>query len=97
MDFDEPNLLFQSPIPSPKSVLDVGTGQGSWAVDMTNMYPDAIVQGVDLFPPPTSWVPPNCILEVDDVLQQWAWHEKFDHIHLRHGIGAFTPDEWSRL
>lgn len=97
MDSDEPNILFQSPIPSPNNVLDIGTGQGSWALDMADMYPDAIVRGVDLFPPPTSWVPPNCILEVDDVLHQWTWQEKFDFIHLRHGIGAFTPDEWSRL
>lgn len=29
----------------------------------------AKVRGVDLYPPPDNWVPPNCILKVDDVLK----------------------------
>lgn len=29
----------------------------------------AFVVGVDLSPPPDLWVPPNCKLEVDDVLK----------------------------
>lgn len=27
------------------------------------------VQGTDLYPPPKTWVPPNCIFTVDDVLK----------------------------
>jgi hypothetical protein len=37
------------------------------------MFPNAIVRGVDLFPPPVTWMPPNCIMEVDDVLQELAF------------------------
>ena len=97
MNSDKTNPLFCAPIQEPKHVLDIGTGKGSWAVDVADMFPNAIVRGVDLYPPPNNWIPPNCIFEVDDVLQEWTWREKFDLIHLRHGIGAFSPDEWASL
>lgn len=57
----------------------------------------AIVRGVDLFPPPVSWMPPNCVLEVDDVLQEWTWQQPFDLIHMRILEGAFTHEESNRL
>ncbi|KAJ5291454.1 hypothetical protein N7478_000705 [Penicillium angulare] len=91
------NPLFCAPVQDPKRVLDVGTGQGAWAMDVADMFPNAVVRGVDLFPPPGSWIPPNCVFEVDDVLQRWTWRENFALIHLRHGIGAFTPEEWAFL
>lgn len=97
MNSDQENPLYCAPVLNPKHVLDLGTGQGSWAFDTADKFPDAIIRGVDLFPPPVSWCPPNCILEVDDVLQPWTWREKFDLIHLRHGIGAFTAEEWEVL
>jgi hypothetical protein len=53
------------------------------------------VYGTDLSPPPSPWVPPNCFLQVDDVLQDWTWREPFDLIHMRLLLGAFTPPEWS--
>lgn len=42
-------------------------------------------------------MPPNCILEVDDVLQDWTWHEPFDLVHLRILEGAFTPEEQKKV
>lgn len=33
------------------------------AIDAADRYPHATVYGVDLYPPPQDWVPPNCILE----------------------------------
>lgn len=97
MNSEKSNPLYCAPIQEPKHVLDVGTGQGAWAVDVADMFPNATVRGVDLFPPPNNWIPPNCIFEVDDVLRQWTWRENFDLIHLRHGIGAFSSDEWAFL
>ncbi|KAK9852255.1 hypothetical protein MYU51_008659 [Penicillium brevicompactum] len=73
------------------------TGKGSWAIDVADMFPNAIVRGVDLFPPPVSWMPPNCVLEVDDVLQEWTWQQPFDLIHMRILEGAFTHEESNRL
>ena len=97
-DSSRPNPLFSAPVgPSPKNILDIGTGKGSWAIDVADMYPDTTVRGVDLFPPPVAWIPPNCILEVDDVLREWTWREKFDLIHLRIIQCAFTPKETREL
>ena len=56
-----------------------------------------MVHGVDLFPPQTSFVPPNCFLEVEDVGKEWTWKEKFDLIHMRLMLGAFTDSEWEDL
>ncbi|KAJ5414522.1 hypothetical protein N7509_001149 [Penicillium cosmopolitanum] len=97
MEADRENPLFRAPIKNPKHILDIGTGRGSWAVDVADTFPDATVRGVDLFPPPIEWLPPNCILEVDDVLQGWTWQEPFDLVHLRILEGSFTPEEQKRL
>lgn len=48
------------------------------------------MHGVDLHPPPTDWVPPNCLLEVDDITKEWTYTDKFDLIHLRMMMGSFT-------
>ncbi|KAJ5088736.1 hypothetical protein N7456_012352 [Penicillium angulare] len=96
-DSDAPNPLFRAPVKDPQRVLDIGTGQGSWAVDMADMFPNSTVYGVDLYPPPVTWMPPNCILEVDDVLQEWTWREPFDFIHMRLMLGAFSSQEWDRV
>ena len=63
-------------------------------IELTNR---ATVRGVDLFPQPVNWLPPNCIMEVDDILQKWTWRHPFDLIHMRQLIGAFTPVEWDSL
>ncbi|KAJ5123987.1 uncharacterized protein N7515_007812 [Penicillium bovifimosum] len=58
---------------SPTHILDIGTGKGTWAIDVADMFLATTVRGVDLFPPPVNWVPPNCVLEVDYVLREWIW------------------------
>ncbi|KAJ5492785.1 hypothetical protein N7539_001531, partial [Penicillium diatomitis] len=65
--------------------------------DVADQFPNATVRGVDLFPPPINWVPPNCLFEVDDVQKPWTWKEPFDLIHIRQLLGSFTPDEWRDL
>ncbi|KAF2177731.1 S-adenosyl-L-methionine-dependent methyltransferase [Zopfia rhizophila CBS 207.26] len=96
-DHSQPQPLFRSPIKEPQNILDLGTGKGDWAIDVADEFPSAIVHGVDLFPPPSPWVPPNCFLEVEDILQRWSWRQKFDLIHLRLLFGAFTDPEWEHL
>ncbi|GAB1735556.1 hypothetical protein NU219Hw_g4134t1 [Hortaea werneckii] len=92
---DHANMLYRSPVSKPDNVLDLGTGPGTWAIDVADKFPDANVYGVDLYPPPTAWVPPNCFLEVEDVLQDWTWRQNFDLIHLRLMLGAFTEEQWA--
>ncbi|KAJ6003805.1 hypothetical protein N7540_012945 [Penicillium herquei] len=95
-DADQENPFFRSPV-KPRNVLDIGTGKGTWAIDVADIFPETDVRGVDLFPPPISWVPPNCVLEVDDILQPWTYNEKFDLIHLRILACAFSPKETDKL
>ena len=56
-----------------------------------------MVRGVDLFPPPVTWAPRNCALEVDDILKDWTWRQKFDLIHMRFMAGSFHEDEWREV
>ncbi|KAF9874845.1 hypothetical protein CkaCkLH20_07539 [Colletotrichum karsti] len=65
-----------------KRVLDLGTGTGLWAIDFGDTHPEAEVIGVDLSPP-TAEVPPNVILEVDDIEEPWTYTRPFDYIHSR--------------
>ncbi|KAK0124109.1 hypothetical protein ONS95_009092 [Cadophora gregata] len=98
LDKDMPEPLFHSPIgDGPQNILDIGTGDGTWAIEVADKYPSATVYGVDLYPPPAVWVPPNCVFQVDDVTQEWTWNKQFDLIHLRLLLGAFTPEERDRL
>lgn len=84
LDSHEKNPLFHSPIPrSAQNILDIGTGDGAWAVDVSETFPQAVVYGVDLMPPPDNVVPPNCLFELDDVTKPWTWKHKFDFIHMR--------------
>ena len=55
------------------------------------------MHGVDLYPPPQTWVPPNCLLEVDDITKPWTNQKKFDLIHLRLLLGPFPHEEWDKV
>ncbi|KAG8983929.1 hypothetical protein FRB90_005651 [Tulasnella sp. 427] len=67
-------------------VLDIGTGSGTWAIDMAKQYPHADVIGLDLAPPNAQSVPPpNVKFECDDAnlgLSQYL-PESFAVIHCR--------------
>ncbi|OBT62535.1 hypothetical protein VE03_07387 [Pseudogymnoascus sp. 23342-1-I1] len=98
LDCQEENNLFRSPIPeNAQHIIDLGTGDGTWAVQVADRYPGITIHGVDLYPPPQNWVPPNCIFEVDDITQDWTWNNKFDLIHMRLLLGAFKREEWAQL
>ena len=95
VDSQQKNDLFYSPIPeTAQNILDIGAGTGDWARDVADRFPSALVYGVDLFPTPDTWVPPNCKFEVDDVLEPWMYSQKFDLIHLRMMHGSFTDEQW---
>ena len=67
-------------IDTPQNILDLGTGTGIWAVDMADKYESASVIGVDIAPCQTTFVPPNCQFEVEDVETDWLWPiDHFDH------------------
>ncbi|KAF5547640.1 methyltransferase [Fusarium napiforme] len=72
------------------SVLDMGTGTGSWAIDYADANPQAEVIGVDLSPIQPALVPPNVSFEIDDLEKEWTWTKKFDFIFARMMLGCFT-------
>lgn len=98
LDCQEKNPLFRSPVgDNAQNILDLGTGQGDWAIDVADRFSAATVIGVDLYPPPKKWLPSNCVLEVDDIAKPWTWSHKFDLIHLRYMLGSFTNSAWDSL
>lgn len=95
LDSQQENPLFRSPIAdTAQNILDVGTGSGIWAKEVADEYPSTVVTGFDLSPPPQHWVPPNCKLEVDDVLKPWDFHNKFDLVHFRDMHASFSDEQW---
>lgn len=84
------------PLKDPQRILDVGTGNGIWAIDCGDVYPNAEVIGVDLSPIQPRWVPPNVTFEVDDVEQTWTYPDNsFDMVYIRQLIGFI--DDWSKI
>ena len=69
---------------TPQEILDLGTGSGIWAIDMTDKYPSAVVIGTDLSPVQPTLVPPNVRFEVDDFEEEWTFErDRFDLVHAR--------------
>ncbi|KAG9048516.1 hypothetical protein FS837_012706 [Tulasnella sp. UAMH 9824] len=68
---------------SQPSVLDVGSGSGSWVIEMGRQFPHAEVVGLDLAPANlSSEPPPNCRFECDDAnLGLLHYKGSFDVVH----------------
>ena len=76
--------LFLAPIPpSPKKIIDIGTGTGIWAVEMGDLFPGAEILGLDLSPIQPVWIPPNVKFVIDDVEDEWANGGEWDFAHFR--------------
>ncbi|KAK4548745.1 hypothetical protein LTR36_008518 [Oleoguttula mirabilis] len=86
-----------------RSVLDVGTGTGIWAVEFAEAFPNVEVIGTDLSPIQADLVPPNCQFIVDNAEHTWAFDRKFDYIHTRmltlgmHDWPRFFQQCWNHL
>ncbi|KAI0797651.1 S-adenosyl-L-methionine-dependent methyltransferase [Abortiporus biennis] len=67
------------------AILDVGTGSGSWAIDMALEFPYCEVVGVDLAPPRIELdLPQNCRFEIDDANLGFShYRNSFDVVHAR--------------
>jgi SAM-dependent methyltransferase len=77
-------------------ILDVGSGNGLWAVDVARRYPSADVLGIDISSAmlPKD-VPANLTFEIADVAEPWP-PRLYDFIHIRNLAGGGVRD-WDRL
>lgn len=90
--------LYFAPAERPKSVFDLGTGTGIWAIDVADQYPEAVVVGVDLSAIQPIWVPPNCKFELEDFNDKWSdfnHPHTYDLIHARELLG--TVPDWTTM
>ncbi|KAL4946356.1 hypothetical protein BDV06DRAFT_136748 [Aspergillus oleicola] len=95
--------LYRAPLTSqqqelkPKRILDIGTGTGTWALDVAEDFPDAEIIGTDLSPIQPNFAPPNCSFIIDDAESDWTFpkDETFDYIHARSMGGGIA--DWERL
>lgn len=80
-----------APLSAPLKMLDIGTGTGIWAIQMGDLYPEAIVEGTDLSPIQPDNVPENVHFIIDNAEQEdWAVPEDYyDYIHTRVLMGCF--------
>lgn len=86
------NKNFFAPITNPERILDIGTGTGTWAIDVADEFPEAEIQATDLSPIQPSSVPKNVQFFIDDASEEdWAVPPQyFDFIHTRVMLGSFT-------
>lgn len=84
---------FLAPLSDPRTILDLGTGTGIWAIEMGDQFPRADVLGVDLSPIQPNAVPPNVRFEVDDVEDNWTFRENyFDFIFSKDMLAGSISD-----
>ncbi|KAH7156192.1 S-adenosyl-L-methionine-dependent methyltransferase [Dactylonectria macrodidyma] len=85
--------LFLSDIgDAPQKILDIGTGTGTWAIDVADLYPSASVVGTDLSPIQPRWMPINARMFVEDCEDpEWMHGCGFDLVHLR-GVAGVLLD-----
>ncbi|KAL3481848.1 S-adenosyl-L-methionine-dependent methyltransferase [Aspergillus californicus] len=80
-------------------ILDIGTGPGDWAIEMSGAYPGATIIATDIgvFDNGVGSTIdlPNVSFQLDDARDEWTYHEPFDLIHLRGLAGAFS--DWSSI
>ncbi|KAL3489428.1 S-adenosyl-L-methionine-dependent methyltransferase [Aspergillus germanicus] len=80
-------------------VLDIGTGPGDWAIEMSAEYPGATIIATDIGVFDSGLGStielPNVSFQLDDARDEWTYHEPFDLIHIRGLAGAVS--DWCSL
>ncbi|KJZ70472.1 hypothetical protein HIM_10144 [Hirsutella minnesotensis 3608] len=78
-----------------RSILDIGTGTGQWAIDMADQDPSRTIVGLDISPIQPEFVPPNVHFFVENVETDWRETAKYHFIHFRGMSGSIQ--DWPSL
>ncbi|KAJ5984500.1 hypothetical protein N7481_006599 [Penicillium waksmanii] len=89
---------FRSNPQSSPRILDIGTGPGDWAIEMSAEFPKAeiIASDIGVFDSGLGQLAlPNVDFQLADAQSEWTYHEPFDLVHMRGLSGAFR--DWGRI
>lgn len=76
------NIL--APLTAPKDILDVGTGPGSWCIEVAEQFPDAHIRGLDLSAIQPADAPKNCEFIIADLNDGLPFPDaSMDFVHSR--------------
>lgn len=90
------NRLYLAPVARLERALDVGSGYGSWAIDLATANPAAEISAFDLLPAPSGRYPENVTFETHDCCESWPYpKDYFDLIHIRGLFGNIQ--DWPTL
>ncbi|KAI1939426.1 hypothetical protein LOZ66_002738 [Ophidiomyces ophidiicola] len=89
--------LTDAPVPTGiREVIDLGTGNGIWAIEFADEHPSANVTGIDFSAIQPNRLPNNCSFIVDDVCEKWCYPiNHFDLVHIRQLYGSVA--NWPSL
>jgi SAM-dependent methyltransferase len=84
--------------PTVRSILDVGTGTGVWPCDLSRLFPDSLVLGLDLDAALFTPTPPvNCLLRQGNVLGRLPLPDGImEFTHQRFLVFAIPDEQWPR-
>jgi SAM-dependent methyltransferase len=90
------------PLDNPAFILDIGCGNGRWAMEMASDFTNARVVGIDLLPtsalPSNRPVPHNYQALAANILDPLPFADKiFDFVHMRSMIGAIPIAHWHKV
>ncbi|KAI9596578.1 S-adenosyl-L-methionine-dependent methyltransferase [Syncephalis fuscata] len=87
---------YHVPLENPHAVIDIGTGTGTWLMDMASDYPSCDFIGIDIAPlQPQTVLPPNCRFELQNLLEGLTYPaNSFDFVRHRMLVGAIPGDRW---
>ncbi|KAK2051771.1 S-adenosyl-L-methionine-dependent methyltransferase [Colletotrichum caudatum] len=72
-----------------QKILDVGTGTGTWAIEVGETQPQSVVIGIDMSPIQPEHVPPNVYFQIDDLNESWTFDDNsLDYVHMRFLTGS---------